>query len=439
MIIKNARIVSPEKTFACDVFFSAKSGRVEAVAEDVQKRGEEVFDAEGMLLLPGAVDLHVHLRDPGFTQKEDFFTGTSAAVAGGVTTVCDMPNTLPATSTLEALAQKKEIAKQKAVCDYLLFFGASEQNLGEARKAFDSGGVAGAKVFMGPTTGAEGNFPARIFREFGGLVAVHAEDAETIAQNEEAARKGVGESASVFHHNKIRPPKAAEIAVKHAIEVAEIAGGRLHVCHASTRREIALVASAKKRGVRVSCEATPHHLFLNEEDAVKKGSLLKVNPPLRSEEDRQALWKGVLGGSVDCVASDHAPHLLEEKRKNYWKAPSGVPGVETTLPLLLNEALEEKISLNKVVELLCANPAEIVGLAGKKGVVERGADADLVLVDPDKNFTLKSPLLYTKCAWTPFEGRMLRGKIGRVFVRGSEAFDGKRVPSLAGSGRPAKD
>ena len=437
MIIKNATVISPRESIKTDVFFSEKTGRIEAIAQDVDKRGEEVIDAEGMLLLPGGVDMHVHFRDPGFTQKEDFFTGTRAAIAGGITTVCDMPNTKPPTDTLNALTAKKATAAGRAACDYLLFFGANSKNLDKLRQVQESGGVAGAKVFMGPTTAAEASFPQKIFSSFSGLVAVHAEDEQMVAKNEEAAGKSIGNEATTYIHNKVRPPKAAEKAVAEAIAAAEASGGRLHVCHASTQAELALIEAAKRRGVKVTCEVTPHHLFFNEEDAAARGNILKVNPPLRSEQDRQALWKAIADGIVDCVASDHAPHLLEEKNKNYWRAPSGVPGVETTFPLLLDAALQEKISLNGVVELLCANPAQILGLEGKKGAVARGADADLVLVDPQKTWQLKSSLLYTKCAWTPYEGKILKGKIISVFSRGKQAFDGRNVIAKEGTGRPA--
>ncbi len=440
MIIKNALVITPTGSTKADVFFSEKTGRIEAVAQDVDKRGEEVIDAEGMLLMPGCVDMHVHLRDPGFTHKEGFLTGTRAAIAGGVTTVCDMPNTNPPTDAISALQAKKEIAQSKAVCDYLLYFGANTQNIGIVQQAFDSGGIAGVKVFMGATTATAASFPKEIFEKFIGLVAVHAEDGQIVAQNEEAAKKGLGKNATVFHHNKIRTPKAAEKAVGEAIaalESSKNAGARLHICHASTAGELKLIEAAKRRGVKVTCEVTPHHLFLNEDDAAKRGNTLKVNPPLRSEHDRQALWTAIAEGIADCVASDHAPHLLQEKQQGYWEAPSGVPGIETMLPLMVDAALEEKISINGVVELLCANPAKIVGLEGKKGGIERGCDADLVLIDPSKTFQLKSSQLYTKCAWTPFEGKTVRGKIEKVFLRGSEGYDGKSSFAKPGSGRPA--
>jgi len=433
MLIKNASVVSPGGVAKQDVLFDEHSGKIVAVAPEIVKPGEEYLDAEGLYLLAGATDMHVHFRDPGATQKEDFLTGSAAALSGGVTTVCDMPNNIPLIDSEPALANKLSIAQSKSVCDYALYLAASNSNAQTAQKTWDEGKIAGVKIFMGPTTGAPANFPQDLFSTYSGIACVHAEDAATLEQLDYKYRRDLGNLATCAYHNTIRPPQAAQIAVTQAIEAAGTTG-RLHVCHITTSAEVELVAKAKATGAKVTCEVTPHHLFLTEKDATKKGNVLKVNPPLRSEQDVKALWNGIADGTIDCIASDHAPHMHEEKTKNYWSAPSGVPGVETMLPLLLDAAARGRLTLARVAELACANPAAIMGFT-TKGTVEPGKDADLVLVDFSKEKTVGNNGIYSKCGWTPFEGKRLKGAIENVFLRGKLVFDGRHVVALRGSGK----
>lgn len=440
MIIKNAQVVSPQGISKQDVWFSDE-GIVELVADEISRPGEEALDAEGLFLLPGCVDMHVHLRDPGATQKEDFLTGTAAALAGGVTTVADMPNNNPPIETVEGFEEKKLVAFTKAVCDFMLYFGASSKNLGEVvRLRQFSTQVAGIKLFMGPTTGVEREVDEKmlpeVFAAFPKLACVHAEDAGMVAELEQKYRSNLGAEATCAYHNKIRPPEAAAVAVEEAIAAAQKSGAHLHVCHASTAKEVELISQARGRlGVRVTCEVSPHHLFLTEEDAERTGgNSLKVNPPLRSRQDVDALWHGLREGKIDCIASDHAPHTPDEKQRGYWEAPAGVPGLETMLPLMLTAALDKKITLPRVVELLSANPAKILGLR-YKGKIAKSADADLVLVDLRKSFRVRNANLYTKCGWNPFEGSTLRGTVERVFLRGREVFDGKHLVASPGTGK----
>ncbi|MCX6767235.1 MAG: dihydroorotase family protein, partial [Candidatus Micrarchaeota archaeon] len=236
--------------------------------------------------------------------------------------------------------------------------------------------------------------------------------------------------ATAFDHNRCRPPVCAELAVKRAVSIAVLTKRRLHVCHASTAGELAAIKEAKKAGARVTCEAAPHHLFLSEEDAKSLGNFGKMNPPLRSKEDVAAVWKAVADGTIDCIATDHAPHTRGEKEQHYWEAPSGIPGLETMLPLLLDAVNAGRLSLEKVVELCCANPAKIFNLKGKGGF-GAGMDADFTLVDLKGTTKISPDRLFTKCAWSPWEGKPLRGRIKRVFLRGEEAFDGQEVTGTA--------
>jgi dihydroorotase (multifunctional complex type) len=436
MIIKNGRIVSPEGIISADV--EVKGGRIKKVAKGIASHGE-VVDAAGLYVLPGLIDAHVHLRDPGATHKEDFYTGTCAALAGGFTTVLDMPNNTPAIDSVAALEDKLKTAGKNAVADYGLHFGASNTNFEEARKAQELAAVAALKVFMGSSTGSllVTGFQ-ELYGHFAGFsekpVCVHAEDEEAIKFFSGKARERFGEGAGAGVHNEARPPLCAEIAVQKALEIARLTERRLHVCHVSTEGEAALIAGAKKRGVQVTCEASPHHLFLCDKDAEKLGNFGKMNPPLRSDGDRLALWRGLNEGTVDLIASDHAPHTAEEKRQGYWSAPSGVPGLETTLPLLLDAVNKKMLELTQIARLCASSPARVFGIK-RKGSIAQGFDADLVLVDLDKSRVVKGDGLQTKCKWSPFEGRELKGAVEKVFLRGQEAFDGQSVTVNKGYGK----
>jgi dihydroorotase len=434
MIVRNCRIVSPQGIFDSSVRFGEESGIIEEIGPSMPANGEEEYDAGGAFLLPGLIDVHCHLRDPGFTAKEDFLTGTTAALAGGVTTVFDMPNTSPPTTSLEALNQKAAIAAEKAVCDYGLVFGAAIGNEEESLKAVPQ--VAAKKIFIGGTTSAEALASSDVPAHFSypKPVMIHAEDAIVIGEAEKKYRESLGSSATAAEHNSVRPPEAAVKAVELGLSLAEKARCHLHVCHVSTASELELIRAAKARGVNVSCEATPHHLFLDESACKRMGSFAKVNPPLRSAADSRSLWEGIADGTIDLIASDHAPHLPAEKERGYWEAPSGVPGLETTLPLLLDAVLSGRLTLEKVVELCCYNPARKFGLR-HKGAVETGFDADFVLVDMAGTTLIENSGLYTKCGWSPFDGARLNGKINAVFLRGKLVKEGEHLVAKPGTGK----
>ena len=402
--------------------------QIAELGSDLQpERDEEVVDATDLLVMPGLIDSHVHFRDPGATYKEDFLTGTQAALAGGVTIIFDMPNTNPPTDTRQHLYEKLAIAAQKAVVDYGLYLGATETNIEEAAALASE--VVAMKMYLGSTTGdlLLTEFPP-IYRHFQTFpldkpIAVHSED-------EEALRYFATQSTT--DHNQRRPPLAAEIALSRVLAIAEETGRRLHVAHTSTAGEMELIRAAKERGVRVTCEVTPHHLFLTDEDARTLGNYGKVNPPLRTEANRKALWNYL--PYIDTIATDHAPHTRAEKEQPYDKAPSGLPEVQVMLPMLLNAMNMDNLTMKDIVERCVTNPVNIFGLA-MKGALEIGKDADIVLVNPNELYQIRSEDTFSRCGWTAFDGEWVHGKVIQVYIRGTLGFDKGKVMVQAGSGK----
>ncbi len=427
MLIRQGLVVLPEGLARLDIRTSGE--KIAALAEHLApEAGEEVIDAGGRLVLPGLIDSHVHFRDPGGTHKEDFLTGTQAALAGGVTTILDMPNTQPPTVNRERLAEKAALAAEKAVVDYGFYLGATESNVEEAATASDA--AVALKLYMGSSTGSllVTEF-APLYRHFSTFplhkpIVVHAEDEQSLKY------------FAALHprdHNHARPALSAQIAVSRALAIAEKTGRALHIAHTTTARELELIREAKQKGVHVTCEVTPLHLFLSEEDQHRLGNFGKVNPPLRSESDRAALWTHF--DTIDTIATDHAPHTRAEKNQPYKQAPSGMPGVQTMLPLLLTAASEGMVTLNEIVKRCVVHPARIFGLK-TKGALEIGKDADIVLVNPRVEYELTDEQMLSKCGWTPFAGRTVTGRIEQVFLRGSLACERGRFLLKPGSGKP---
>lgn len=416
ILIRGGTLVTPDEAARGDVLIEGQ--RIAAVGPDLRGPADaRIVSAEGLLVLPGLIDPHVHLREPGGEHKEDFTTGTQAALAGGFTTVLAMPNTHPPIVDRETLAQALELAGAKAVCDVGLFVGATGDN---AEEAAGLAPAAGLKLYMGSSTGSllVADLAGQIahFERYPGVIATHAEDEEAVAH---FAGQGLR-----------RPPLCAGLAVARALTLAEWFGRRLHICHVTTGLELALIRAAKERGVPVTCEVTPHHLFLTAEEAEGLGSLGRMNPPLRQRSDVAALWDAL--DVVDCLATDHAPHTMEEKRSP--TPPSGVPGLETALALLLTATHTRDFSLREVVRLMAAGPAQAFGLR-HKGRLAAGCDADVTLVDPDVEWTIGERPLYTKCAWTPFDGRRVRGSVQQVFLRGRRVYAHGQVLAQPGYGR----
>ncbi|MBU0981368.1 dihydroorotase [Patescibacteria group bacterium] len=399
LVFKNVTIVNAYGREVRDVFVSG-----DKIVSPFDEEDARVINGEGKFLIPGVIDPHVHFREPGATLKEDFESGSLAAAVGGVTTVLDMPNNSPAITTAELLEEKRDLVKGRSHVNYGFHFGATGDNNEEIKKAR---GIKGVKVYMGSSTGdllvSDSKKWVDIFKtakEVDVPVVVHAE-------NEERIRSRMDEFSGrtdAHVHTEIRDCECAKIALSSAIAVRKKVGNKLHVAHMSCAEEVLLIKN--NLDSRLSCEATPHHLFFSEEDMVD--SFLKMNPPLRSAEDMRTLWEAVRGGTVNCLATDHAPHTVEEKSRSYLEAPAGVPGVEFLLPLMLNEVKQNMLGFEQLVGLLSAEAARIFGLKGKGEICE-GMDADLVLVDMEKEMKITRNMVRSKCGWSPYEGYLLKG------------------------------
>lgn len=401
------------------------NGKISAIARgkfDAVKK----IDCSGKIILPGLIDVHVHFREPGFEQKEDWLTGSKAALHGGVTTVLDMPNNNPPITSVELLEKKREIAAKKSMVNFGFYLGATPDNLAEFGKAKN---IAGIKVFTGSSTGSllvdkekdiESIFSAAA--KAGKLVAIHAEDNVLIQENEKKAKKEKLKDPEI--HSLIRNGLVEESAVKLVLKLQRKTNARIHFCHISARESIPLLE--KQKNELISAEVTPHHLFLTSSYARYLGNKCKVNPALHFEADKFALWKALNEGIIDIVATDHAPHLLGEKEKDYWDAPSGMPGIETMLPLMLNAFSQNIISLSRLVEACCENPARLFRIKGK-GLIKEGFDADLTVVDLRKKWRVSSNDLFTKCKWSAFEGLELKGVVEKTIVSGSLLFDSGQI------------
>ncbi|MFA1609952.1 dihydroorotase [Halobellus rubicundus] len=401
-----------------------ESGRIAEVAASIDADADRVVDADGRLLLPGAIDAHVHFREPGHGHKETWTTGSQSAAAGGVTTVVDQPNTTPPTVSGAAFDEKASLA-EASVVDYGINGGVTPD--WDPESLFDRPLFALGEVFLADSTGDMGieadRFADAVERAAARdvVVTVHAEDADLFddsARDRDAG--GVGRDADADVWSQFRSPEAEAAAVERAVEVGAETGGEIHIAHTSTPEGVdAAVAGG------ATCEVTPHHLFLSREDATELGTYGRMNPPLRGEERRAGLWDRLVDGDVDIVATDHAPHTVEEKEAGLWDAPSGVPGVETMLPLLLERARRDEISYERVRDVTAANVADAFDLPNK-GRVREGCDADLVLVDPENAREIRGDDLHSKCGWTPFEGRT--GVFPDLtMVRGRVVFDGDSV------------
>lgn len=384
----------------------------------------DTVDGKGRWLWPGIIDGHVHFREPGDAYKEDWTSGSSAAVAGGVTSVLEMPNTRPATTTLENLQAKRAIARSKSLCNYGFFFGASPENSEQYTRA---AGVAGLKIFMGCSTGdllvAREDELERVFATYEQRICVHAESEWMLEKR--AAEFAGREDPAV--HSQIRSPEVAAEAVRLACRMALKYGRHLHILHLSTQLELEIVQEARgiarEQGLaaRITCEVCPHHLFLNTSAYEMYGTRVQMNPPLRGEHDREAMWRALLAGQIDMIATDHAPHSPEEKSRPYRQAPSGVPGVQTMLPLMLDAAFRGICSYEDVLRWLCTGPAEVWGIEGR-GRLEVGAHADLVLIDPRMRRTVTDHEQFSRCGWTPWSGRTLTGWPVMTWVGGQLVY-----------------
>jgi dihydroorotase len=428
LLIRNARIALPDgTTFEGDV--ACEDGRIARIDPAITAAARETIDAAGNLLLPGVIDPQVHFREPGNEHKEDLASGSRAAVRGGVTSFLEMPNTAPPTTTQAALDEKLARAARKSVANYGFFIGATPDNL-EALNTVTP--ACGIKIFMGSSTGSLlVNRPEdleRIFANGTRLIAVHAED-EARIHTRRAQFAGRTDPAV---HSEIRDNETARLATELALTLSKKYKRRLHILHLSTHEEVAMLRVDKPAWV--TAEVIPNHLLLNTGDYARLGTLVQMNPPIRSPQDNAALWAGLHDGIIDFIATDHAPHTLEEKQQAYPNTPSGMPGVETSLPLMLTAMHEGRCTLAEIQKWMCYGPAEAYHIPNKGKILE-GWDADLTLVDIERARPVRNEETFTKVRWSPWNGRELRGWPQYTIVNGDVAFDNGHIRELV-RGRP---
>ncbi len=428
-LIKNAQIVNRGNIEAKDIFI--KNGRFVKIENHIStlEKVEEI-DASGQYVFPGIIDDQVHFRQPGLTHKADIYSESRAAVAGGVTSFMEMPNTNPATLTQQLLEEKYQIAAKNSPANYSFFMGASNDNLDEVLKT-DAKNVCGIKVFMGSSTGNmlvdNPDTLEKLFSSTPMLVATHCEDEEIIKNNTEKWKNLYGSDIAFEEHCNIRSVEACLKSSTLAVNLAKKYGTRLHVLHISTKNELSLfdnkIPLIEKK---ITAEVCVHHLFFNSNDYEKLGSLIKCNPAIKSVEHQKSLLPALLDNTLDIIATDHAPHTWEEKKNSYFGAPSGLPLVQHSLSVMLDFYHRGQISLEKIVEKMCHAPAECFKIQGR-GFIEEGYFADLIFVDIDQQWNVtKSNILY-KCAWSPFENQAFRGKVTRTFVNGNIVFENDTV------------
>lgn len=407
---------------------AVQDGKIAQIGDLAGAEAETTIQAQGLHLLPGAIDTQVHFREPGLTHKEDLESGTRAAIAGGVTTIFEMPNTDPATTTQEALEDKLDRANGRAWCDYAFFIGGSPTNTHDLLRLESLPGVPGVKVFMGSSTGSllveDDDTLRQVMLHGRRPMPVHSEDEPRLRQR----KSELPENPHVRLHPWARDPECAVRSTRRLIALAAETRRPTHILHISTHEELPLIAEAKAQGIPVTCEATPQHLTLDATMYETLGSKLQMNPPIREKTTQDALWKAVQEGLFDVFGSDHAPHTLEEKARPYPASPSGMPGVQTIYPILVHHALEGKLPLSQVVKMLAVRPAELYGLKGK-GHIAPGYDADFVLFDLAATQEVTPAWLQSKCGWSPYEGWTLRGKITHVSLRGHLAVHDSTLAS----------
>jgi dihydroorotase (multifunctional complex type) len=423
LVIENAKVIGPTTIEHANIVIDG--GKIVKITKQ-NVEAEEAYDACGLYVIPGLIDAHVHFREPGDENKEDWKTGSQAAAAGGVTTVLDMPNNKVAITSEKLLEEKREIAAKKSIVNFGLYFCANDHNLEEAKKVKN---IAGVKFFMGSSTGdivvSERSLSPylKVLKERDILAAFHCEKAELLSKYKTSSIDKFGKS-DYDYFSDLRPAVCEAMSIRDVSKAMR--GNRIHICHVTSDMGLQEIKRARALNENISCEVTPQHLFLTKEDEKKQGAFLKMYPPLRSKFDQTSLWFALRAGLIDIVSTDHAPHTKQEKEMGFELGPGGVPGIETRLPLVLDTT-----DVRGLIATCSKRPAEIFGIPGK-GSIAPGYDADIVLIDPKEDWVIKGENLFTKCKWTPFEGMKVVGKVKATFVGGKLAYDGEQVMDVQG-------
>jgi dihydroorotase len=425
ILITDTNIVNEGVVYEGDVFIRGQY--IERIGKDLSsQKADIVINANGKHLLPGVIDDQVHFREPGLTHKATIFSESRAAVAGGVTSFMEMPNTNPPTFTQQLLEDKYNIASRTSLANYSFFIGAAHDNLEEVMKT-DLRNVCGLKIFMGSSTGNLLVDNVKIlegfFSRFPGLIATHCEHEPTIRRNNEIFKERYGEEVPIECHPEIRSAEACFVSSSFAVDLARQHGTRLHILHISTAREVGLFQNnLPLKDKKITAEACIHHLWFNDSDYKRLGTLIKWNPAIKTAADQNAVFDGVLTDAIDVIATDHAPHTLDEKRNSYFKAPSGGPLIQHSLAAMLEFYHRGKISLEKIVEKMAHNPATLFRIS-KRGFIKEGYFADLVLVDLNRPWTVEKSNVLAKCGWSPLEQQKFRSSVTHTFVSGHLAYN----------------
>ena len=433
ILIRNAKIVNEGTIFEGDVLIENQFIAEIASKISAKSSSTKIIDAEGNYLIPGIIDDQVHFREPGLTHKGTIFTESRAAVAGGITSFIEQPNTVPNATTQELLEEKYKIASEKSFTNYSFMMGGTNDNLEEILKT-NPKNVAGIKLFLGSSTGNmlvdNEEVLEKIFSSTPMLIAVHCEDEATIKNNLEKFTAQYGEDIPASAHPLIRSAEACYISSSKAIALAKKTGARLHVFHVSTAKETELFSNKiPLEDKKITAEVCIHHLWFTDKDYEKKGNFIKWNPAVKTEEDKNALWEALLDDRIDVIATDHAPHTLEEKKQKYAKAPSGGPLVQHALVAMFEMFHQGKISIEKIIEKMAHNPAKLFKIE-KRGFIKEGYFADLVILNAGLPFTVKKDNLLYKCGWSPFEGTTFKSRITHTFVNGNLVYSNGKVKDI---------
>lgn len=432
LLILNGTIVNENRIFQADLL--VKNGFIEKIERDLQHlTADKIIDASGLHIFPGLIDDQVHFREPGLTHKGNIYSESRAAVAGGVTSFMEMPNTVPNALTQELLEDKYQIAAQNSLANYSFFMGASNDNIAEVLKT-DPRKVCGIKVFMGSSTGnmlVDNQLTLEtIFENAPTLIATHCESEEIIRANIVKAKERYGEDVPVNQHPIIRSEEACYASSSFAVSLAKKKGARLHILHISTAKELELFDNTiSLKDKKITAEACIHHLWFSDQDYVEKGNLIKWNPAVKKITDRDAILQGVIDNRIDVIATDHAPHTLEEKANSYFKAPSGGPLVQHSLVALLDLYHQGKISLQKITEKTAHSVADLFQI-DRRGYLKEGYHADIVIADLSQPWTVDRKNILAKCNWSPFEGHTFQSKVMHTLVSGKHVYENGSIKEM---------